>query len=166
MIETKKSPARTGHISNNSHSNHNTLELILSRVSRVRQTGPDRWMFSCPGPLHKNGDRNTSASARECADGTILLHCFAGCEISDMTAPIGIELRDLFPPKPYKYTPRKDGITAAKRREYKALLKQESYLVKFAQGVMLSGGEITADDAERVLLADQRVRKLRGLLHV
>lgn len=75
------------------------VENILSALPKHRQTGPGRWLGSCPGPLHQRGDRNMSLSIGENAEGAALIHCFAGCEPLAILAALGLELRDLYPPK-------------------------------------------------------------------
>jgi hypothetical protein len=75
------------------------IGLILSGLAKHRQTGPGRWLGSCPGPLHRRGDRNMSLSIGENAEGAALIHCFAGCEPAAILAALGLQLADLFPPK-------------------------------------------------------------------
>lgn len=75
------------------------VQLILSGLSKHRQSGPGRWLASCPGPLHKRGDRNMSLSIGETAEGAALLHCFAGCEVAAILAALNLSLSDLYPPK-------------------------------------------------------------------
>jgi hypothetical protein len=45
-----------------------------------KRGGNGNYMCRCPGPLHKNGDRNPSLSVKDGRDGRLLLYCFAGCE--------------------------------------------------------------------------------------
>ena len=68
-------------------------ELLLSRLTKVRQSVPGQWTAICPG----HEDKSPSLSVRECDDGRILLHCFSGCEVSDVLAAVGLSFRDLFP---------------------------------------------------------------------
>jgi hypothetical protein len=75
------------------------VETLLAGLPKHRKTGPGRWLGSCPGPLHKRGDRNMSLSIGETAEGAVLIHCFAGCEPGAILATLGLELRDLYPPK-------------------------------------------------------------------
>jgi putative DNA primase/helicase len=37
------------------------------------------YMCRCPGPLHRNRDRNPSLSVKDGRNGRPLFHCFAGC---------------------------------------------------------------------------------------
>lgn len=73
------------------------VRLILSRLQRVRQTGPSTWTASCPGPLHKRGDRNPSLSIRANESGIPLLCCHTGCDTGDLLAAIGLTFADLYP---------------------------------------------------------------------
>ena len=73
-----------------------TAEEMLSRLEKVKRTGPGRWIARCPA----HDDKDPSLSIRELDDGGFLLHCFASCGVDDVVAAIGIELSDLFPEKP------------------------------------------------------------------
>jgi hypothetical protein len=42
----------------------------------------------CPGPLHKQGDRNPSLSVKDGADGRLLFHCFSGCTYDEIVAAL------------------------------------------------------------------------------
>jgi hypothetical protein len=65
-------------------------ELEL-RDRQVRYLGQARVQAQCPA----HDDRTPSLSITE-ADGKVLLHCHAGCEIEDVLAAIGLEKGDLF----------------------------------------------------------------------
>ena len=67
-------------------------DLLADRL-RARRTGPKRWMARCPG----HQDREPSLSICEGRDGRILLHCFAGCPITQILQSLGLRLADLFP---------------------------------------------------------------------
>lgn len=77
------------------HHSLQPVEALLSRLQGVRQTGPGRWLARCPA----HEDRTPSLSIRETEGGTILLRCFAGCGAVEVVQAVGLELRDLFPPK-------------------------------------------------------------------
>jgi putative DNA primase/helicase len=68
-------------------------ERLLSRLSGVRRTGPDKWQALCPG----HDDHEPSLSIGTGADGRALVHCHAGCDTeNDIVAKIGLAMRDLF----------------------------------------------------------------------
>jgi hypothetical protein len=66
-----------------------TQEILL-RLKGVRHS-PQGWMAQCPA----HGDRNPSLSIRD-GEGTILLHCFAGCTVEAICAALRIKITDLF----------------------------------------------------------------------
>lgn len=69
---------------------------LLSRLSKVRRTGPGQWLACCPA----HNDRKPSLAIRECEDGRVLAHCFSHqCPVEDIVAAVGLELDTLFPPK-------------------------------------------------------------------
>src|SRR5215510_54481 len=83
-----------------------TAAALLTRLHRVRSSGHGSWMASCPGPLHRRGDRNPSLHITEASDGAILLRCFGGCEVREIVAAVGLELSDLFPQRTsHRHTP-------------------------------------------------------------
>lgn len=71
------------------------LESILSKLQDVTQYGDRRFKARCP--CHK--DDKASLSVSESLDGIVLVKCFAGCEFKDIIAALGIDAKDLFPPK-------------------------------------------------------------------
>lgn len=70
-------------------------DRVLERLQGVRRTGDRRWSARCPA----HDDRHPSLSLREADDGRILLHCWGGCEAADVVAALGLDMRDLFPPR-------------------------------------------------------------------
>jgi 5S rRNA maturation endonuclease (ribonuclease M5)/DNA-binding transcriptional ArsR family regulator len=71
------------------------LDVVLSRLEGVRRAGNG---FSALCPAHD--DTHQSLSVSEGRDGRVLLKCHAGCDIKTIVQALGLELRDLFPPKP------------------------------------------------------------------
>lgn len=73
-----------------------TAEALLSRLDKPKRTGSGTWICRCPA----HEDRSPSLTVRECDDGRVLLHCFAGCAVEDVLGAVGLEFDALFPPKP------------------------------------------------------------------
>ena len=85
---------------------------LFERLPRFRAVGTHKFVASCPGPLHRRGDKNCSLSG-EVADQKILLHCFVGCTIAEICHGAGVEVSDLFldrPPRPPVRTKRDVAI--------------------------------------------------------
>ena len=68
-----------------------SVKDFLSLLKGVKPAGKNLWLALWPG----NDDNKQSLSVKE-ADGRILLHCHAGCELTDILKPLGLEPRDLF----------------------------------------------------------------------
>jgi hypothetical protein len=78
-----------------------TLEL-LSRLDGVRSRGTGKWSALCIA----HQDNNPSLSISEGERG-LLVKCWAGCTLYDITAALGIEIKDLFfdAPTPHGHRP-------------------------------------------------------------
>lgn len=70
-----------------------TVDNILSRLEKVKPTGPGRWLGCCPA----HPDTHPSLAIRELEDGRVLLHDFGGCSTSDVLVAMGLAYWDLFP---------------------------------------------------------------------
>ena len=72
-------------------STHRPIDILLPRLEGVIGKGPQ---YSARCPAHV--DKSPSLRIKEAEDGTILLHCMAGCSAVDVLAAIGFTLGDLF----------------------------------------------------------------------
>ncbi|WP_297476347.1 hypothetical protein [Ferrovum sp.] len=71
-----------------------TIEELLGKIPHgVRKTGRGRWLARCCA----HSDENPSLSISEGTGGQILIHCFAGCSIDEITGALGLDVADLFP---------------------------------------------------------------------
>lgn len=104
------------------------INQILSRLECVRNTGPGKWMAKCPA----HPDRRPSLSIRETADGRILLHCFAGCDIRAVLEAIGLDYSALFPGR-YKPTKKE----RCERVREKARIALEKALTRIAEDAII-----------------------------
>lgn len=141
------------------------IDQLLSRLERVKQTGPGQWIARCPG----HQDKSPSLSVKQCDDGTILLHDFGGCSPADILAAVGLELADLFPKrlKPRTTEERKAALQAFKRDSWRAalgVLAREATVVGCAAGMLRQGHGLTAEDDNRLTLAMQRIDDARAVL--
>lgn len=134
------------------------VELLLSRLERVKTTGPGRWSASCPGPLHERGDRNPSLSVTVGDDGRALVRCFVGCDAASIVGAVGLELSDLFPPRPIHHA----GPIPAHRqpkisdRDLLEVIRREVCIISTAGEEMLSG-PLSPPDLERLRAAVHRL---------
>lgn len=68
-----------------------TVEDLLPRLEAVRRISRG-YVARCPA---HHPDKNPSLAVRE-GDRGILVRCWAGCELSQITAALGLSVRDLF----------------------------------------------------------------------
>ena len=130
---------------------------LLDRLDGVRGNGPGRWMAKCPS----HADRSPSLSVREVEDRT-LLHCFAGCEVHDVLAAVGLTLTDLFnKPLDHHKAPARDRRHTHAAREALKLLAHESLVVLVAAENMARGIEIGDDGRARLTDAVCRIQAAR-----
>ncbi|SPB18544.1 hypothetical protein NOV72_05744 [Caballeronia novacaledonica] len=66
---------------------------LLARLEGVRQVAPGRWRAMCPA----HAGHRPALAISECADGTVLMHCFGGCGVAEIAAALEMNLADLFP---------------------------------------------------------------------
>ena len=118
------------------------LEKVLGRLDKVKQAGVRQWKACCAG----HNDKDPSLSIREADDGKVLLHCWAGCTTAEITAAIGLELRDLFP---CEHQPRKGPSKAA--------VEHERTVYQIGLSIQMQGCHLSAEDQARFDLAKQRL---------
>lgn len=70
-----------------------TVAELTQRLKAKTSNG--HWIARCPA----HDDREPSLQISEGADGRVLLKCFAGCSVDEITQALGIATRDLFPLK-------------------------------------------------------------------
>ena len=132
---------------------HSPVDVLLDRLTSVKQTRPDRWQARCPA----HDDRSPSLAITETAEGTVLVKCWAGCSASDIVGAVGLELKDLFPPK-------FDGKTyqASKPPRYSAhevvkTVITEATILELAYRTLERGDQLNDQDHARVELAIQAI---------
>jgi hypothetical protein len=126
------------------------IDIILSSLSKYRQTRPGCWLAQCPGPHHRRGDRNPSLSIREADDGTILFRCFVGCAAGEIVAALGLELRDLFPPPPEGLHHLKPKAPAIPWRDVFDALEQDLTVCSLAFLDIAAGKPFLPQDARYI----------------
>lgn len=121
--------------------------LLLPRLEGVITTGKG-WRARCPA----HGGKSASLSIAEGDNGTLLLHCFAGCSAHDVLAAVGLQVGDLFVRKDLR------SMTTAERSQLRqaamlprwraalAVLVTEATVLLIAANKMGDGEPL--DDAE------------------
>jgi hypothetical protein len=139
------------------------FDTVAARLApyKPKETAPGRLRAICP----VCGERNASTlSVGEGHDGAVLVTCFkSGCSIEAIAAALGLDVRDLFPPR---QAPGGGHPPLQRRRlispmQALQLLHDEVHLVLVAAADLAAG--IALDDADhaRLLQAVARIVVLR-----
>lgn len=132
-----------------------SAEALLQRLDRVRHRGADQWSARCPA----HDDKGPSLSVKELSDGRVLLHCFAGCEVDEIVAAVGLEIAELFPPRPAAG----QGAAPARRRglltatQALELIDHEARLIWVSGENIAAGIVLASTDLDRVRQAAGRI---------
>lgn len=128
---------------------------LLNRLDRVEHSGQGRWLARCPA----HDDRTPSLTVRETDDGTVLLHCFAGCGADAVMAAVGLRLGDLFPDRGPDEGRRR--LRRGERwvpRDVLAAVAREAVVVIVAAETIRAGEKLTDADMRRVYDAGCKLR--------
>lgn len=159
MNAPNKEAARPGRVKaayqTNFKPNHNPLDNFLSLLEGVKRTGNGTYLAHCSA----HQDRSPSLSIREADDGKVLIHCHAGCSAHEVVSAVGLELTDLFPPRPadpaYIGKPERRAFPAA---DILRAIGFEALVVGCAASALLAGESFTQTDRDRLLVAVGRIQ--------
>jgi hypothetical protein len=137
-----------------------TAETLVAKLDGVQGRGP-RWRAICPAHASKN--RTRSLAIFEADDGRVLVKCFAGCDVSAIVAAVGLQIDDLFQPRPVA-----DGAPRPRRpwsaRDVAHALEAEAAVAWVVLTDIAAGKPITKTDRERAgVAADRCAHLLREL---
>lgn len=134
-----------------------SVQTLLSRLDKVRKTGPDSWVALCPA----HEDKSPSLSVRDAGNGLVLAHCFAGCGIDAVLAAVGLTLDDIFPDRlPVNHKSLRRSFPAADVLE---TIAGEASIVAVAACNVRQGITLSDEDHARLLVASERIYEARRL---
>ena len=126
------------------------LNTLLSRLDKVQPIGNFRYKALCPA----HDDRTPSLAIKDDGD-RLLLHCFCGCETTDILGAIGLTFADIAPTKSTgNFKKQKKPFYAM---DVLGIIKFEATLVYIYATDMAKGLTLTSNDKERLLLAASRI---------
>jgi hypothetical protein len=135
-----------------------TAELLLSKLDKVKKTGPGKWSARCP----TRDDKSPSLAVRELDDGTVLLHDFGGDDVSSILASIGLTFSDLYPPKPTSRGPVRRAFNASDLLD---LVAFEASVAAIVLADVLKWEIVTEQDWDRLATAAQRLGNAAEVCH-
>jgi hypothetical protein len=128
-----------------------SADKLLSRLQRVKRTGPGKWVASCP----TREDKSPSLAIRELDDGRVLLHDFGGDSVEAILGAVGLSFTDLYPTQPGTFAkPVKRPFNAS---DVLSLVAFESTVAVLVISDVARRKAATDDDLGRLLVAAQRL---------
>lgn len=126
-------------------------DALLSRLSKVK--GRDgSWVACCPA----HDDRSPSLSIREDSD-RVLVHCHAGCSVEAVLGAVGMDMTDLFPPKPTTWPQAPHKRVRLFASDALKVMHFEATVVMVAAHNMAQGQTLNAEDLARLTEAWKRI---------
>lgn len=140
---------------------YSPVSVLLDRLEGVRLTGHGRWVACCPAHC----DRSPSLAITEKDDGTVLLHCFSGCDVSDVVGALDLDLSDLFP----RLQPGVHSAKSVKRRftaeQVLRTVTLEILEVALIVAAISRRGSVTTTERDRLHLSVSRLMAAEGWTH-
>ena len=133
-----------------------SAEKLLSRLEKVKETRPGRWLACCPA----HEDKSPSLSIRELEDGRVLVHDFAGCEVGAVLDALGLKMTDLFPEEIQRREFKPVRLDRLSAREALALLDRESHVVALIASDFLNRQTLDSQTWQRLAKAVSRIGKI------
>lgn len=131
---------------------------LLSRLDKVRKTGPASWVACCPA----HQDKRPSMSVAEADDGRVLVHCFASCSVEEILGAVGLGFDAIFPERTEPHKPVRRPFPAADVLEN---IVTEATLVAAAACNIRQGITLSLEDHKRLLVAAERIHAARELVN-
>ena len=126
-------------------------DALLSRLKKVKGRAGS-WVACCPA----HDDRSPSLSIREDGD-RVLVHCHAGCDVSAVLGAVGLDMTDLFPPRPEPSQQPRHQRVRLFASDVLRVLHTEAAVVMVAAYNVRNGIKLTEEDMERLAVAWRRI---------
>ena len=135
-----------------------TGEEFVSRLQKVRRTGPHSWLACCPA----HDDNNPSMTVAEKEPELLLVCCQSQrCGIDEIAGAVGMEVADFFPPRLTEFRPRdKRPFPAA---DVLKAIADEAGILYIVLCDSDWGKPLSKADIDRAKLALERIRAARSL---
>ena len=133
------------------------IDTLLSCLDGARQTGHGKYVARCPA----HDDRSPSLAIKDCGDGRLLIHCFAGCETEDVLSAVGLTFADLMPERiDDQHSFRQQRFDS---RQVLATLDHESLVAAIIGADFLQHQEIEKPTWDRLAQAVGRINTARAM---
>lgn len=137
-----------------------SVDSLLSRLERVKKTGPTRWRACCPA----HGSKNQTLAIDEKPDGRLMVRCHAECATEDVLAAVGLTFSELYPERLPEH-----GYQRIRRpfnpHDLIDCLSEEVTIAAVIAADMHKGREISRLDYERLFVAAGRLHAAQGVIN-
>ena len=127
-----------------------SVESILERLDYCKSTSQGEWQARCPA----HADHSPSLAIKECSDGRILIHCYAGCGANEIITALGLEMSDLFPPA--LFHPNHSYKSLHKRKKGPDV---DDLIVKIGKSCIKEGNRLTESEKQEMKNAYLRLQR-------
>jgi hypothetical protein len=133
-------------------------DVLLSRLPKVKKTGPGRWMAACPAHEDKRASLLVSdGTSRTTGEPTVSFHCFALCDKQAILDAVGLTFADL-----YEKQERIDHRRKPTRRPFNAFDILECVKFEITVAAMIihdiyNGVPVSDEDRQRFLTVLERL---------
>ena len=134
-----------------------SLSTLLSCLDGAKQTGSGKYISRCPA----HDDKSPSLAIKDCGDGRLLVHCFAGCETEDVLSATGLTFSDLMPERidgQHSFRPQRFDA-----RQVLATLDHASLVVAIIAADIHENREVDDPTWTRLTQAVQRINTARAI---
>ena len=135
------------------------IDDFVSRLDKVKRTGPNRYIARCPA----HDDKSPSLTISVGNNGSVLVNCFGGCGAIDVINAMGLDWSDLLPDNQDEVKPKKNVIYAT---EGLLLIQNEMRMSMLVMSKILSRKELIAEDYMTIRNALTRINTVMELCNV
>jgi hypothetical protein len=130
------------------------INNLLEKLQKVKSTNTGKWLACCPA----HNDKSPSLAIKQTDNGKILIYCFAGCQVTDIVAAVGLELSDLMPNDPTY----KKGSKPPVFNKYELFDRVvfEAIILSLAIRQLLNGETLEQSDLSRVAQAENAINSI------
>jgi hypothetical protein len=129
------------------------VQVLLSRLQKVRSEGQDRWRACCPA----HDDGTPSLSIRALDDGRVLLNCYAHCKVEEVLGALGLQFSDLYPDQLLGHGLKGARSRLVSARQALEIVAKESLLVAVFAADQAQGKLLSEADRSRLMFAAGRI---------
>jgi hypothetical protein len=135
------------------------IEDFLSRLQKVKKTGPNNWIACCPA----HDDKNPSLTVGVGDNGGIIVKCFPGCSFEEIISSLGLQAHEMM-----RDLPEGREFVRGRSRPFPAgdvliAVEQECLTALVAAYNLANGIELDQKDRDRLLTAYHRIAEARRL---